>query len=1140
MHQAEEKPLCSGYNRMAASGFFILLVSTMSCYAAPKLETDRCPKPEGIEGVQLQGEWNEETYPPGKVANFACLPGYTQDGPIKMACVEGTWWPIAKSECKAISCKLPQVDNGRVNGLKKPVYKNHDVIQITCNEGLNTIKNGEATCTKDGWIPQPTCIEIVCNSYQNVEKGKLVSTKAQYKYGDEIDVECDRGYVLQTEPNKRRTCTTNGWSPPIRCVGKRCDRPDIKNGYLDRNHHFPKDPGQSMYYRCEDNFLTPKKDYYWVYITCTEAGWSPEPRCLRACVPPTDYLVNARLINQQYKYLEGEKVTFQCYRNYKTPDGKSSGEMLCLPNGKFTPAKCSLKCEAPQLRNGEFRTTKNEFEVGEDLLYECNKGYMTKDRKLSAIIQCVDGRWSATPFCEAIFCNLWNRKYNNGDIVQYICPQGKKPTADIVQCYYFGFYPPPTCQVIICTIPEDANLIRKPTKPSYKENERVILSCGGKKRSSRTTCTKDGWNPPLPTCEDPDKPDISEPSTDDTEKPEGKQKCPLAYTPSNAEIIDPKEAYYSNDNVNMRCNRGYKMLGSSVIQCIDGKWEQPPECIRLVPCKNPPTISNGDILEPSKQDKYVTDDVVKYVCKSGFHISGSDQSTCLNGQWTTSPKCTEDPCDEAPEVAHGTVVEKRKIFNHGESAKYICDNGFRISGGDSASCAEGKWLKIPTCVTTSCEPPPAVRNSMLTEELKDSYESGEKVTYTCNRGYSLERSLSGEAQCENTQWMNLPVCRKIGEQCGPPPTVQFGDTTAIRKPSYKSGESVEYRCPNYHILKGEKVVRCMNGVWEEAPVCLEPCTAKEKDMEENRIQLRWRDYKKLYSKHGEEMEFACKPGHEAPPGTQMKTTCQQGKLQYPKCFRNGFCVLQTATIITNNINSNMNNVVDHGQTIIFQCNEGMMPDDKLEAKCESGNINYPKCSFAKSCQTPEIVNGFLKTERQDRYDSGSSVAFECNENYVINGPINAKCENGQWTDLPVCYRPCKISSEGLSESNIQLVSSDDQKSIPDSNYKHGTELYVSCMSGFKRPNQALFKIECYDGKFKYPRCFSGKTCRITQEGLDENNLDLDEVHDNEVLYMEGEEIHFKCKNGFYHRGQPTGACSELAVSYPTCSASSSV
>ncbi|XP_066450537.1 complement factor H-related protein 1-like [Eleutherodactylus coqui] len=329
---------------MAASAFFILLVSTLSCYEAqrrpldPVKMPDHCRKPGEGKGFQIEGEWNEETYPIGKEAILACLPGYTNYRPIKLVCLAGDWWHVGKFQCKAFTCKLPQVDNGRVTYPLKPDYNSNDVIQITCNEGFY-ITNGESTCTKDDWIPKPTCTEIVCNSYQHVEKGRLISVQAAYKYGEEIDVECDSGYILQTEPNKRRTCTSNGWSPPIRCV-----------------------------------------------------------------------------------------------------------------------------------------------------------------------------------------------------------------------------------------------------------------------------------------------------------------------------------AY--------------------------------------------------------------------------------------------------------------------------------------------------------------CEPPPAVRNSILNEQPKSSYAAGEKVTYTCNRGYSLEGSLRGEAQCENTQWLNVPVCRKIGEQCGPPPTIQFGDTTGIRKPSYKSGESVEYRCPNFYILKGETIVRCMNGVWEEAPVCL--------------------------------------------------------------------------------------------------------------------------------------------------------------------------------------------------------------------------------------------------------------------------------------------------------------------------------
>ncbi|KAM4022621.1 complement factor H-like isoform 2-T2 [Anomaloglossus baeobatrachus] len=432
-----------------------------------------------------------------------------------------------------------------------------------------------------------------------------------------------------------------------------------------------------------------------------------------------------------------------------------------------------------------------------------------------------------------------------------------------------------------------------------------------------------------------------------------------------------------------------------------------------------------------------------------------------------------------------------------------------------------------------CNHPPAVPNSSIAGEVKKRYFSGEMVTYSCNVGFTLNRDLTGETKCENTQWINLPVCRRIGEQCGAPPTIQFGDIISITKNSYQSNEYVEYKCPNYYLLKGDKIVRCLNGVWGEAPACLEPCTAKEKSMAENNLQLKYSTDKKLYSLHGDSLEFVCKPGYEVPPGTRMRVICEAGKLEYPKCFRRGFCVLQQSTMITSNIHYNISSVVDQGQTIRFVCNEDMRPEDKLEAICDSGSISYPKCIAAKSCKSPEILNGFLKTEQQASYDSGSSVEFECNTDYVKKNRKNPKCENGEWIDQPVCYSPCKISLEILTERNIQLRSSN-----IDHSYIHGTEIEVSCKTGYRRPNQQTYLIECYDGKFTYLRCFSKNPCRIGQEELDSNNLELDEVHVNEIYYAEGEIIQFQCKNGFQFLGQPTGKCSSQTVIYPTCTATS--
>ncbi|XP_073499026.1 complement factor H-related protein 5-like isoform X2 [Phyllobates terribilis] len=502
-----------------------------------------------------------------------------------------------------------------------------------------------------------------------------------------------------------------------------------------------------------------------------------------------------------------------------------------------------------------------------------------------------------------------------------------------------------------------------------------------------------------------------------------------------------------------------------------------------------------------------------------------------------APKPTNDYCQRPGSIKEAQLQGKwnEETYPPGTVANFDCLPGYTQDGLIKMACIEGTWWQIANGQCKAfCNRPPTDPNSTLVGEVKERYYTGEKVTYVCNVGYTLNRALRGEAQCENTQWINLPVCRRIGEQCGSPPTVLFGDIINSPKKSYQSGQFVEYKCPNYYLHKGDKIVRCLNGFWGEAPVCLEPCTAKQRSMEENNIQLKWHgDTRKLYSPHGDSVEFSCKSGYEVPPNTMMRASCEHGKLEYPKCFRRGFCVLQQSTMITNNIHYNVSTVVDQGQTITFQCNEGMMPENKMEAKCESGKINYPQCIAAKNCKSPEILNGFFKTEPQASYDSGTSVEFECNKDYVKKSLISLKCENGQWTDQPVCYSPCKISLEVLTELHIQLHSSDTDKS-----YIHGTALEVSCKSGYRRPSQPIFFIECYNGKFRHPRCFSGKTCRIGQDELDSNNLELDEVHENEVFYSEGEAIQFQCKNGFRFLGQSTGTCSQQTLIYPTCTATS--
>ncbi|XP_069824068.1 coagulation factor XIII B chain-like [Dendropsophus ebraccatus] len=1012
-------------------------------------------------------------------------------------------------------------------------------------------------------------------------------------------------------------------------IGQRCVRPDIEHGYLYYQYNYPTELGKYVEYRCGTNYLSHERSYRGT-IRCLRPGWDREPKCSRECSYRKAYVENADLINLQQVILEGEKVRFRCKDNYQIPGGRKDGERTCLPDGEFTPATCSITCPAPELQNGHFSPNKLRFESGDYLQYKCNNGYMTKNRKPNSFSQCVSGGWSEPPSCIPVTCIHDNIIYKDGEVIEYKCPPGQRPRSRLGQCYYFGINPPLICQEIGCTISKQTNLIQSPAKQNYRQKDQVSFSCeqGFKmKGSSKTTCSPNGWNPPLPICEEPCKaPKI----------PDGK-------------INLIKDQFESEEYLQYECNKGFMTESRNVIrivQCLNGRWSEEPSCIPITCNYNRISYKDGDVIKytcpqgqrpeselgqcfyygwgpppncqeasdplpgvnenQEKQKKcpfpyhpinaeikdpkeaYYSNDNVTMTCVRGYKIHGSPTIRCIEGKWEQPPECIQNPCPQPPEVTNATVAEKNKIFNHGEIAKYECEKGFQLSGEDSASCVRGEWMNIPTCITTSCTSPPSVPNARIYGSIKPKYESGNKCYFMCSTGYSMGKSRIGSARCENTTWINLPVCRRIGAQCGPPPVIEYGDTISLINPSYNSGESVEYKCPEYYTLTGNKNVTCLNGVWDEAPVCLKPCTAREKDMEDNNIQLKSGN-KKIYLVHGASLEFDCKSGYEAPPDIQMRTVCEEGKLEYPRCFRKGFCVLDQSAMITNNIQYNGNTVLENGQRFRFQCNEGMIPENNLEAKCEWSKITYPECIFTvKSCGHPgDIPFGSFKLIERDSFTFGSVVEYTCNAGYkMVSEERIRECTDNGWSGpVPRCEAVCpkprnikgaKLQGEWTEDAySSGHVASFVPENSQDAPFRmaciEGTWWYISksyykeklCgpppiilygdivedqkpnyTSGdsviYKCPNYYVLKgnhvVSCLDGKWdEAPVCL--EPCTVTKDHMEERNIDPKWKPDGRTIYIShGDSMEFVCKPGYKASPNPPMRvfCEQGKLEYPKC------
>ncbi|CAH2312484.1 Hypothetical predicted protein [Pelobates cultripes] len=304
-------------------------------------------------------------------------------------------------------------------------------------------------------------------------------------------------------------------------------------------------------------------------------------------------------------------------------------------------------------------------------------------------------------------------------------------------------------------------------------------------------------------------------------------------------------------------------------------------------------VENGYLQ--NSDDYYLVGEKVQFSCRQNYLTKDKQK----NGERECLPngKFTEDQCSKTcssynAQVENGYLQNSDDYYLVGEKVQFSCRQNYltkdKQKNGERECLPNGKFTE-DQCSNIPCSPPPEIENGVLTGYKKNQYASGEKVRYGCNNGYVFEKKTNekSEAICEETQWKSIPVCRKIGERCGPAPVVQYGDYLGPKQNNYTSGYIMQYKCPKFYKTEGETLVRCENGVWGDPPVCLEPCTANAKDMKENNIEFKWISLSKLYMEHDDAIIFRCNYGYEISNPTHLRVKCNRGVILYPKCTKIG-------------------------------------------------------------------------------------------------------------------------------------------------------------------------------------------------------------------------------------------------------------
>ncbi|XP_008935580.1 PREDICTED: coagulation factor XIII B chain [Merops nubicus] len=566
-----------------------------------------------------------------------------------------------------------------------------------------------------------------------------------------------------------------------------------------------------------------------------------------------------------------KKLSYSCMVGYTTEAGTQDGRITCTAKGWSPVPVCYKKCNKPHLENGFFYGTEMYFKIHEKLLYKCNPGYHSPSGGTEETVQCQSEGWSSQPSCTKKFesCQVPDLHHGSyftarqelqlNETLLYKCDEGYHTaggnTTEAAVCLTRGWSLTPSCTKITCSsLSAIAHGGFYPVKKVYEEGDVVHFFCEQNYSVSEfdlIQCYYFGWHPHPPVCEDV------------------KNKCPPPPLPPHARITTVRRMYHSGDKVRLQCQSTFEIRGSEEIQCEKGKWTSPPVCVGTMDAwesEAPPSLEADAAVRASK--------------------------TYHSGDMKIQQDCTSPP------VIHNGVLLGPLLtsYKNGSSVEYGCQSYHFLDGPSTVHCKQGNWTEQPTCIE------PCTLNvtdmDISNIELKWKQEEliflhGDLIEFECKQGYHFLQTTipsPGRTQCNHGR-VKYPKCVVPApkEKCDSPPSIANGALTLPPLTQYDSGSSVQYNCSDYHFLQGSERIYCSEGQWTSPPLCIEPCTLSETEMEKNNVLLQGFYKNQVYFYHGDYVGFYCKQNHfGAESGiTLFQVQCKRGQLMYPRCVERG-------------------------------------------------------------------------------------------------------------------------------------------------------------------------------------------------------------------------------------------------------------
>ncbi|XP_044233617.1 complement factor H-related protein 5 isoform X1 [Ursus arctos] len=545
---------------------------------------------------------------------------------------------------------------------------------------------------------------------------------------------------------------------------------------------------------------------------------------------------------------------------------------------------------------------------------------------------------------------------------------------------------------------------------------------------------------------------------------------------------------------------------------------------------NFPKINHGIIYGKEKPEELLPisiGEIYYYSCEYNFASPSRSFWTriiCTEQGWSPTPKCLR--LCFFPSVENGHSASSGQTHLEGDIVQIVCDVGYSLpDNSDTITCLEDGWSSPPKCSSTNIECLlPVLKANVDVYPRQVKYKAGDVLQFSC--GQRLTRVGPDSVQCYYFGWSpNFPTCKGQVQSCGQPPQLPNGKMKAVMKEEYRHGETVEYDCPPYFLMTGPKKVQCIDGEWTNLPTCVGQVKACGSVPH---LKDGYAQFSSLPLQHGVSVELSCRDTHTMIGNNVI--TCIDGMwTELPKCVETNQLKSCRRPILHTEMPMNLLvREYNHSARINYRC---LGKVRRMQSICINGKwYPEPDCRgrWREFCPpAPQIPNAqdMLTTVN---YLNTAKVAVLCKENYLLHGPREIVCKNGQWQSLPQCIESTQYCGPPPPISNGDI------SSFPLSVYPPGSTVQYRCQSFYEL--RGPIDVICRNGQWSEPpKCID--PCIISEGNMNKNNIQL-RWKDIKKLYVKtGDFVEFECKPPYKARTSAQSfriLCREGKLEYPTC------